>query len=211
MPNLRIREIIDDLNELGGMTAAHHALITELVATCLLAAGPKPRDVRDACDVTVTSPLSGAERTKLWRERKKCFQGCDGVTSRVTTDAVDNNIYNPSIQEGGCGGKPIVTRASRGKRLPEDWNPSDSLWSWGKEKLSETNLRFETAAFKDYWAAQSGQRGVKLDWDKTWKTWIREAKRRGERFKPKLVTNTDAILNAPKRTWAEIKADKQRL
>jgi hypothetical protein len=33
----------------------------------------------------------------------------------------------------------------------------------------------ELDAFRDYWIAQPGQRGVKLDWDATWRNWIRRS------------------------------------
>lgn len=29
------------------------------------------------------------------------------------------------------------------------------------------------AEFRDYWSAQPGQRGVKLDWEATWRNWVR--------------------------------------
>jgi hypothetical protein len=194
MPHLRIREIIDDLNQLGGMTSQHHALITELVATCLLAAGPKP-------------PMSGTERSRLCRDRKK--EACNDATLHVAESAVDNNIINNTKKQITTPHATKRVATSRGTRLPDDWNTSESLWSWGKEKLSESDLRFETAAFKDYWAAQAGARGTKLDWDKTWKTWVREALRRRSRFKP----NADKVVrftpSPPQRTYAEIRAERE--
>jgi hypothetical protein len=193
MSHLRIREIIDELNTLGGMTAAHHALITELVATCLLSAGPKP-------------PLTGAERTQRWRENNKKEASSDEVTSHVTDSCIDNNKTLQSKQKDTA---PTVTKTSRGTRLPDDWRPSDRLWCWGLEKLAAPDLKFETAAMIDYFHAQSGQRGVKLDWGKTWKTWIREAVRRRERFKPKSNV-VPYVPGAPKRTWAEIKAERDQ-
>jgi hypothetical protein len=199
MPHLRIRKIMDELNLLG-MTPAHHVLITELVATCLLAAGPKQHE-----------PLSGAERTRLWRERKSGNRDeCDDVTSHVTTSAIDNNII--SITKNNNTTPPVTksVTTSRGTRLPDDWNPSECLWSWGKEKLSEADLRFETAAMRDFFQAQSGQRGVKLDWGKTWKTWIREAKRRRDRFKPKADKVVSFTPSPPQRTYAEIRAEREQ-
>jgi hypothetical protein len=193
MPRSEVREIMDELNNLGGMTSAHMVLITELVAVCLSAASHQP--------------LSGAERTRRWRDKeKKVFS--DDVTSHVTETAVNNNNITLNPGEGGVGGEPAVTRASRGTRLPDDWNPSENLWSWGKEKLIEADLRFETAAFKDFWAAKPGQAGTKLDWDKTWKTWMREAVRRRDRFKPKDNVTT-FVASGPKRSWQEIKAEKE--
>jgi hypothetical protein len=206
MPHLLIREIMDDLNDLGGMTSAHLVLITELVAVCL-AARPQPVTFGDDVTshrVTPASPLRGAERTKRWRERKKEVSSeCDAVTSPVINGAIDSNITLQS-GKGVVGGKPSVTSpvTKRGTRLPDDWNPSETLWTWGKEKLSETDLRFETAAFKDFWAAKPGAHGCKLDWDRTWKVWMREALRRLKRFQPK---QNGPARTAPLQFKAEVK------
>lgn len=192
--HLRIREIMDELNTLGGMTAVHHALITELVATCLLAAGPKP-------------PLSGTERSRLCRDRKK--EACNDATLHVAESAVDSNIINNNKKQSTTPHATKPVAETRGTRLADDWNPSECLWAWGKEKLSEPDLRFETAAFKDYWAAVPGVRGNKLDWDKTWKGWIREAVRRRSRFKPSGDRVVQFTPSPPRRTYAEIKAERE--
>jgi hypothetical protein len=210
MPHLRIRQIMDELNDLG-MTPGHMVLITELVATCLLA-GPKPVTERNE-NVTNrnenVTPLTGAERAKRFRIKKK-----EGFTesneSNVTTlqTPIYNNINNSLSGKGGVGGKPRKSLALHGTRLPDDWGPSENLWTWGKEKLHEPELRFETAGFKDFWAAKPGAAGTKLDWDKTWKTWIREAVRRRSRFKPR-DNVTEFRSSGPKRTWAEIKSERE--
>ena len=183
-----IREIIDELNALGGMTSAHHALITELVATCLTVAGPKPQ--------------SSTERVRAFREREAMKR----ETVSVSLDAVDSNLINNSKTKSTT--PPKRGNVSRGTRLSSEWNPSDALWAWGKGLLAEDVLRFETAAFKDFWEAQPGAKGCKLDWDKTWKNWIREAVRRRERFKPKSNV-VPYVPTGPKRTYAEIKAERE--
>jgi hypothetical protein len=38
------------------------------------------------------------------------------------------------------------------------------------------NPLVEFEKFRDYWIAQPGQKGVKLDWDATWRNWCRNAK-----------------------------------
>lgn len=202
MAHLRIREIMDELNHLGGMTGAHHALITELVAVCLSSAGPKPHETFHPFHETST------ERVRAFRERKKASKVKQNETVSETESAVDSNLISNKKTDSTAPSKR--GNVSRGTRLPDDWQPSESLWAWGKEKLPEADLRFETAAFKDYWAAQPGSRGIKLDWDKTWKNWIREAVRRRVRFKPndKVVP---FVSSGPKRTWSEIKAERANL
>lgn len=41
--------------------------------------------------------------------------------------------------------------------------------------LTRADLEAEAEAFVDYWKAQPGARGVKLDWKATWRTWCRRA------------------------------------
>lgn len=65
----------------------------------------------------------------------------------------------------------------RGSRLPADWSiPTD----WGKWAVDEFGIaanavRAEAERFRDYWIAQPGQKGIKLDWQATWRNWCRTA------------------------------------
>ncbi|HTO99799.1 MAG TPA: hypothetical protein VMJ64_00370 [Anaerolineales bacterium] len=69
---------------------------------------------------------------------------------------------------------PAKATAKRGTRLPEDWKPShDDVHMAVQRGL---NVHETLAAFRDYWAAQSGQRGVKLDWAATFRNWCRREK-----------------------------------
>lgn len=55
---------------------------------------------------------------------------------------------------------------ARGTRLPPDWKP----------KPEDPQSEQELAKFRDYWAAVAGAKGVKRDWDATWRNWIRNSK-----------------------------------
>ena len=55
---------------------------------------------------------------------------------------------------------------SRGTRLPENWNPRP------EDGLNEIELE----KFRDYWRSVAGQKGVKRDWDATWRNWLRNSK-----------------------------------
>jgi hypothetical protein len=49
---------------------------------------------------------------------------------------------------------------------------------WAKEHVPHLAGQGETEKFIDYWRAQPGQRGVKLDWPATWRNWMRRAAER---------------------------------
>lgn len=60
-----------------------------------------------------------------------------------------------------------------GCRLPEDFRPD---LDWAVEAgLPPERAKLEAAKFHDYWIAAPGQKGTKLDWDATWRNWVRTA------------------------------------
>jgi uncharacterized protein YdaU (DUF1376 family) len=63
--------------------------------------------------------------------------------------------------------------ATRGTRLPKDWEPSAEDKAYAVER--QVDWKKEAEAFKDWWIAAAGAKGVKLDWAATWRTWVRRA------------------------------------
>lgn len=61
----------------------------------------------------------------------------------------------------------------KGKRLPPDFTPD--LQAAVEMGLRPERAISEAASFKDYWIAQPGSKGVKLDWPATWRNWVRKA------------------------------------
>ncbi len=99
---------------------------------------------------------TSTERVKRFRQRSS------NVTETVNETPPETDTEQikkkPSKKEN-----PPPT--GKGTRLPPDWVPLEHL-----------DLKNEIAKFKDYWAAQPGLRGVKSDWNATWRNWIRRAK-----------------------------------
>ena len=61
----------------------------------------------------------------------------------------------------------------RGTRLPAQ---VENIQEWVNFCQTERpDLIFDKvySQFRDYWIAQPGQKGVKLDWDATWRNWVR--------------------------------------
>lgn len=79
--------------------------------------------------------------------------------------------YPPASQ-----GPPQPKPAARGIRLPSDWDPGQSGNAFAEQQgLRNGRAVSELAKFRDYWAAQPGQKGVKADWQATWRNWVRKA------------------------------------
>lgn len=94
----------------------------------------------------------------------------------------------------------------RGSRLSQDLIfPSDWLVFCKQERPDLQPLQtFEK--FKDYWIAQAGQKGVKLDWFATWRNWVRNTS--APRPNPADIARvTVPLSNEPDPVLVKIKQD----
>lgn len=66
---------------------------------------------------------------------------------------------------------------SKGTRLPDDFEPDASCQALAEKLLltrAQSQLEFDK--FRDYWKAKPGKDGRKLDWQATFKNWLRNVK-----------------------------------
>jgi uncharacterized protein YdaU (DUF1376 family) len=99
-------------------------------------------------------------------------------------------------------------KSKKGSRLSQDWFLSKSMGDWATQERPDLDVRQVAEQFKDYWVAQAGQKGVKLDWDATWRNWVRNTKA----VKPNpydVVRLTVAPSNEPDPALEKIKADEK--
>ncbi|MDU4679062.1 MAG: hypothetical protein E6Y21_00745 [Cutibacterium avidum] len=74
-------------------------------------------------------------------------------------------------------------KTKRGSRLPDGWQPERSDANLAAEASFDAAwLGDQLNRFRDYWTAVTGAKGTKLDWDATWRNWIR---RSGDERSPK--------------------------
>lgn len=73
--------------------------------------------------------------------------------------------------------KPITNnqdkKIQRGSRIASDFQFPKEWEDFCVEQRPELNAKKTFEQFKDYWVAQAGQKGVKLDWFATWRNWVR--------------------------------------
>lgn len=64
----------------------------------------------------------------------------------------------------------------RATRLSADWFLPRSWGEWAvNEGYSQDVIRTEAENFKDYWHSKAGPAASKLDWEATWRIWVRKA------------------------------------
>lgn len=116
------------------------------------------------CDAEIEKFHAKSDRAKnankiRWRSKK---------------DATSDSDQIPTNNQ-----KPITNveeKQSRGTRLPAHWTPSEDQIAFCKELRPDLNPVAVGERFKDFWIAQAGSKGVKLDWDATWRNWVRNEK-----------------------------------
>ncbi len=70
--------------------------------------------------------------------------------------------------------KPKRSKAHRGCRLPDDFEPDYDFAL--AEGLPPERIKIEIAKFRDYWRSKAGANATKIDWQATWRNWVRNSK-----------------------------------
>lgn len=77
---------------------------------------------------------------------------------------------------------PASPRAQpKGSRLEPDWKPSAELAEWAASERPDLDIPATVDSFVDFWKAKSGKDAAKLDWDATFRNWVRSQR---QQFKP---------------------------
>lgn len=101
-------------------------------------------------------------------------QGAGNQTSFKKNNTKKNNQKKNNTTVGAAAASP----EPRGHRLPEDFQVTPAMVAWCRETFPLLDGRNETEKFREYWLAVPGQRGRKLNWEMTWKRWMRTAAER---------------------------------
>jgi hypothetical protein len=84
--------------------------------------------------------------------------------------------------------------AGRGARISSDFVITPSMREWAAKEVPLVDLDAKLAEFVDYWVGVPGAKGVKVDWESTWRNGMRKQQQFAQRDRPK--GNTDWALRA---------------
>jgi uncharacterized protein YdaU (DUF1376 family) len=124
------------------------------------------------------------------------------VGSDSQPNAKATNNYKPETNNQ----KPIVERSQRGLRLANDWILPDDWEYWANKERPDLNAKQVAEQFRDFWCAKPGKDGVKLDWQATWRNWVRNQKS-PKQNPADIVRTTVPMSNKPDEALEKIKAD----
>ena len=108
--------------------------------------------------------------------------------------------------------KPITNNQEKktlGKRLASDFSFPKEWEDFCQQTRPELSPVKTFDQFKDYWIAQAGQKGVKLDWFATWRNWVRSTNA-PKQNPADIVRLTVPSRNEPDPALEKIKADAKK-
>lgn len=88
--------------------------------------------------------------------------------------------------------------AARGSRLPADWVLPMGWGQWAQQERPEwspDDIRAVADRFRDHWLAKSGKDATKVDWEATWRNWVRNERTMGPRLVPAASAPSGRPLN----------------
>ena len=103
-------------------------------------------------------------------------KGSKNITGSVHPPTTNHQPPAFNLQEPTTK-PPKVKSAGRGSRLPAAWEPDAEQVKFCRQERPDLLPAATAARFRDYWIAQPGAKGVKLDWSATWRNWVRNEKR----------------------------------
>lgn len=136
------------------------------------------KDLDGRTSTSGRSPVSG--RTSM-TERADV----DVRAGRTPTSAKPS--YEPSrtvLKETPPATPGPPSGGSRGSRLPDDFAVTPEMATWARENAPSCGP-VNHEAFCDYWRGVPGAKGRKVDWEATWRNWMRrDHERRSQASRP---------------------------
>ena len=119
------------------------------------------------------------------------------------SNATHNTLPNTQDTEHKTQKKTLGKRLATDLFLPDDWR------EFCKQTRPDLNPAKTFDQFRDYWIAQAGQKGVKLDWFATWRNWVRNTNA-PKQNPADIVRLTVPSKNDPDPALEKIKADEKK-
>jgi hypothetical protein len=141
---------------------------------------------------------SSTERVARHRQKKKQASNATETLQERPSNAIDTETDTDKKQNN----RKVGSRLSNDLFLPDDWR------EFCKQTRPELNPAKTFDQFRDYWIAQPGQKGVKLDWDATWRNWVRNTNA-PKQNPADIVKLTVPSSNEPDPALEKIKADEK--
>lgn len=123
---------------------------------------------------------------------KQRENGMKPKKNKALTEATAEPKPNHTEPEPEEKKKTTSSSKSRATRLPSEWVLPKAWGEWAvAEGMTEARVRHEANQFRDYWLGVGGAKARKVDWQATWRKWVRTAMdREASSRKPSRISST---------------------
>lgn len=160
---------------------------SEFMRVCGPHLGIEHDDDRNPCGTLPKPFLNQEQEQEQEKEKPPSLRsgGVGGATVQVSppdqTNPPPSKAASPSAppaeSQGAPKKAPERAEAKRGTRLPAGWVLPKAWGEWAlleKPAWSADHVRQTAEAFRDHWLAKPGRDALKLDWEATWRNWVRK-------------------------------------
>ena len=121
------------------------------------------------------------------------------------TDSIEKEKVKKENPDASPSAQPAPKKSSgtTGTRLPENFQVPDDWIDWATDErpdIPPADMRTVAESFVDYWTAKAGAAARKVDWQATWRNWIRNQKRyatpppaKQQKFDPTAYVNRNRV------------------
>ena len=192
------RDVLDDLEwyEL-------EPLASKVLVMCWLIASeddgrlPSSKTLAFRLRMTEKQTIDCLNKLSHWLEQ----DDISAISDRYQDDSLETERETETEKEVETKQRTKGSRLSTDFELPETWT------EFCQTERPDLNPQKVFDSFKDYWVAKAGSQGVKLDWQATWRNWVRNqnvAKQMINRFDVAHVT----VPSSSQRDPALVKLDE---
>lgn len=111
-------------------------------------------------------------------ERVRAYRGRKSSPTPPPEDKETEQNRTEQVVTGNVS-ETLPKRKTKASRIPEDFGITPDRKAYAEKHLPKVDAAALMDAFRDHWAAASGAKATKLDWDATWRTWVRNANQFG--------------------------------
>ena len=114
-----------------------------------------------------------AEADRLVPEYAAIRNASSNASSKPAADEQQATSNAPSPSPSPSPSVETAKAEARATRLPQDWVLPDGWREWAKAERKDLDPIKTAERFRDHWVAKPGKEGRKLDWEATWRNWVR--------------------------------------
>ena len=130
------------------------------------------------------------------------------ISERYQSDSLETETETETEKETEV--EVEKKQRTKGSRLSTDFDLPDSWTEFCQTERPDLNPQKVFDSFKDYWVAKAGAAGVKLDWQATWRNWVRNQNIVKPLFNKADVVH-QTVPSSSQRDPALVKLDEDRL